>query len=146
MDVNRINPANWKYLRGRDRDVYRQLEWFRAAVDYRCNEDGARSGIALGLAVGCDVSQGFISLLRYGHRLPDFETATKIANHFGMTLVDFIEEGRELSEGYDVGGNLTQARSLTGKIMREGDYKTQEMILSLLQTAAQQVEAQRKAA
>jgi transcriptional regulator with XRE-family HTH domain len=96
-DVKRINPKSWRKMKGKTREVFRQMEWFRLEVDELCSELGLRSGIASELSAGIGKTPGFISLLRKGDRLPDFETATAIALHFGMTLAGFLEEGRSRS-------------------------------------------------
>ena len=144
--IVRINPKDWKKQKGTAREVYRQLEWFRRAVDERCSAGGGRSGVALELAHGISNTQGFVSLLRSGHRLPDFETACKVALYFGQPLADFLEEGRDVSEGVDVGGRLSRGRQLLGRIVQHGDKRTIEMVLGLLKTAADQLDEGKRAA
>ena len=92
-----INTLKWRQMQGIEREVFRQAEWFRAAIDQACIEGGR--GAARELAIRLDFSEAAICNLRKGSRTPDIKTAFRIALHFGHPLHEFLMIGRELAEG-----------------------------------------------
>lgn len=92
-----IDTKRWRQLRGSEREVFKQAEWFRTAIDHACIEGGR--GTARELAISLGFSEAAVCNLRKGTRTADIKTAFRIALHFGQPLHEFLMMGRDLAEG-----------------------------------------------
>jgi len=125
----------WRTLKGAERDVARQCEWFRQALNARCAE--AR-GTAKSVSASLDFVESFVSNLRRGERTPDFKTACHVAWHFKTNIIDFLEEGRSLAEpeyknGAKPPARLVAARQRLDALWHSGDRRTLALVEKLLE-------------
>jgi transcriptional regulator with XRE-family HTH domain len=92
-----IDTRRWKHYEGKEREIMRQCEWFRTALEHHCREGGRGTQSDLSREVGY-AHPSMVSWLVKGLRTPDFKQAVSIAYYFGTDLISFLEEGRQLSE------------------------------------------------
>ena len=95
--MEKIDTRSWKKATGRHREVMRQAEWFRAALEHHCRRAGRGTQADITREVGYK-HQSMLTWLKKGLRTPDFKQAVKIAYYFGTDLISFLEEGRQLCE------------------------------------------------
>ena len=130
------NVRFWaKMPKGPEREVARQCEWFRRALDARCSEE---RGVAKSVSASLDFVESFVSNLKRGDRSPDFKTACHVAYHFKTNLIDFLLEGRSLAEPeYKTGekppARLVAARLRLDDLWHSGDRKTLALVERLLE-------------
>jgi transcriptional regulator with XRE-family HTH domain len=92
-----IDTRRWRKYEGKDREIMRQCEWFRAALVHYCREGGWGTQSELSREVGY-AHPSMVTWLIQGLRTADFKQAVNIAYYFGVDLIEFLEEGKKLSE------------------------------------------------
>ena len=95
--VEPIDTRNWRKFEGKYREIMRQCEWFRAALEHHCRLGGRGTQADLSREVGY-AHPSMVTWLVQGLRTADFKQAVNIALYFGTDLISFLEEGRQLSE------------------------------------------------
>jgi hypothetical protein len=97
IKTKEIDTIHWKKLKGTERDVFRQADWFRLALIHFCEEGGR--GTSRQLAISLGFSEAATCNMRKGTRTADLKTAFRIALFFGLPLHEFLMLGRDLSDG-----------------------------------------------
>ena len=97
MRNEKINTRAWRKYTGQYREVMRQSEYFRAALEYHVNQAGRGVRKELSERVGYKY-QSMVSNILTGIRTADYRQCIRIALFFGMDLISFLELGRDLVE------------------------------------------------